>query len=94
MAKNPRKTKRKYGRENITGWLLSMPYLVYSLVFFLIPLVWAAWLSTMDWNLMSSKKTFVQLDNFIKLFTDEKVIAAFINSYRYLVPIVILCFAG
>jgi len=90
MAKRP---KKRYGRENVTGWLLSMPYLVYSLVFFLIPLVWAGWLSTMDWNLMSSKKIFVNIANFKKLFTDEKVIAAFINSYRYLVPIILLCFA-
>lgn len=86
-------SKKKYGRENVTGWLLSMPYLVYSLVFFLIPLVWAGGLSTMDWNLMSSKKIFVNIGNFKKLFTDERVAAAFINSYRYLVPIILLTFS-
>lgn len=76
------------------GWLLNAPYLVYSLIFFLIPLIWAVWLSVMDWNLMSKNKTFVGLGNFKALFTDNKVQAAFINSYKYLVPIVILCFAG
>lgn len=85
-----KKTKRK----NLVGWFLNAPYLIYSLVFFLIPLIWAAWLSLMDWNLMSKNKTFVGLDNFIKLFSDTKVRAAFINSFRYLVPIVILCFCG
>ncbi len=81
-------------RRGVIGWLLNTPYLVYSLIFFLIPLLWAAWLSVMDWNLMSKNKTFVGLDNFKALFSDVKVQAAFINSFRYLVPVVILCFAG
>lgn len=37
-------------KRGVVGWLLNAPYLVYSLVFFLIPLIWAAWLSTMEWN--------------------------------------------
>ena len=41
---------------------------------------------------MSKQKNFVGIDNFAKLLTDRKVKAAFINSYRYLVPIVIICF--
>lgn len=81
-------------RKGIIGWLLNTPYLVYSLIFFLIPLLWAAWLSVMDWNLMSKNKTFVGLDNFKALFSDVKVQAAFINSFRYLFPVVLLCFAG
>lgn len=77
----------------MVGWTLSAPYLIYSLVFFLIPLIWAAWLSFMDWNLMSKNKKFVGLDNFVELFSDEKVRAAFVNSFRYLIPIVLLCFS-
>lgn len=81
-------------KAGLMGWLLNGPYLIYSLVFFLIPLVWAFWLSTMDWNLMSEQKTFVGIRNFAGLFSDNRVKAAFINSYRYLLPIVVLCFAG
>jgi multiple sugar transport system permease protein len=80
-------------QESILGWLFCSPYLAFSLVFFLIPLMWAFWLSTMDWNLMSDDKKFVGTGNFINLFLDNKVQAAFVNSYRYLLPIVILCFA-
>ncbi len=90
MRKNVRSTG---GRSNLVGWLLNSPYLIYSVVFFLIPLIWAVWLSMMDWNLMSQNKTFVGLDNFKALFSDAKVRAAFVNSYRYLLPIVLLCFA-
>ena len=88
------KIKQSPGKkqESILGWIFCSPYLAFSLVFFLIPLMWAFWLSTMDWNLMSDDKKFVGLSNFINLFKDNKVQAAFINSYRYLLPIVILCF--
>lgn len=81
-------------KRGVIGWILNAPYLVYSLIFFLIPLVWALWLSVMDWNLMSKNKTFVGIKNFTALFSDKKVQAAFFNSYKYLVPIVILCFIG
>lgn len=74
--------------------MLNLPYLVYSLIFFLIPLGWALWLSAMDWNLMSKNRLFVGAGNFLALFKDVRVRAAFINSYRYLFPIVILCFLG
>ncbi len=81
-------------KRGLVGWLLNAPYLAYSLIFFLIPLIWAAWLSVMDWNLMSKDRTFVGLDNFKALFSDTRVQAAFVNSFRYLLPIVILCFLG
>lgn len=88
-----KKKKSSNSRKNLIGWLLNSPYLIYTFVFFLIPLVWAAWLSMMDWNLMSKDKRFVGFGNFARLITDNKVQAAVINSYRYLVPIVLLCFA-
>lgn len=81
-------------KNSFTGWILNTPYLAYSFIFFLLPLLWAFWLSTMEWNLMSKDKKFVGLQNFLRLFSDNKVQASFINSYRYLVPIVILCFAA
>ncbi len=81
-------------RDNILGWLFCSPYLIFSLVFFLIPLCWAFWLSAMDWNLMSPDKSFVGFNNFRQLFGDAKVKAAFVNSFRYLVPIMLLCFLG
>lgn len=48
----------------------------------------------MDWNLMSPDKSFVGFNNFRQLFGDAKVKAAFVNSFRYLVPIMLLCFLG
>lgn len=83
------KKKKKF---SITPWLFNTPYIVYSAVFLFLPLIWAIWLSLTDWNLMSPDYNFVKLQNFAELFTDAKVKAAFWNSLRYLVPIVLLCF--
>ena len=88
------KKDRLKDKGGILGWLFNLPYIAYSLIFFLIPLIWAIWLSTTDWNLMSNDKNFVGLDNFIRLFDDPRIIAAFINSFKYLLPIVILTFIG
>ena len=71
-----KKTNATNRRRELVGWALNAPYL----------------LSTMDWNLMSKDKTFVGAKNFLDLFSDPKVQAAFINSYRYLLPVVLLCF--
>lgn len=84
--------KRSIKRHNAVGWILNSPYLIYTIIFFLLPLVWALVLSMMDWNLMSPNRTFVGLQNFTDLFKDARVQAAFINSYRYLIPIVLLTF--
>lgn len=79
-------------KQTVTAWIFNTPYIIYSLVFLVIPLIWAAWLSMTNWNLMSPEYDFVKLDNFKELFSDEKVRAAFCNSFRYLVPLVLLCF--
>ena len=82
----------KKKKVNIMPWLFNAPYTVYSIVFLFLPLIWAVWLSMTDWNLMSPDYNFVRFRNFTELFTDEKVSAAFVNSIRYLIPIVVLCF--
>ncbi len=82
--------KKKH--SSIMPWIFNTPYILYSAVFLFLPLGWALWLSITDWNLMSPDYHIVKLDNFIKIFSDEKVQAAFWNSFRYLVPIVLLCF--
>lgn len=81
-------------RAKIGGvaWLFNTPYIVYSLAFLFLPLGWAVWLALTDWNLMTPEYNFVGFKNFSALFTDAKVQAAFWNAFRYLVPIVVLCF--
>lgn len=77
---------------NRSAWLFNTPYILYSLLFLFLPLGWALWLSVTDWNLMSPDYSVIGLGNFAKLLKDKGVQMAFWNSFRYLVPIVILCF--
>lgn len=79
-------------RKKIVPWIFNSPYIIYTVIFMVIPLIWAARLSITDWNLMTPDYNIVGIDNFKRLFTDTKVIAAFWNSFRYLVPIVVLTF--
>ncbi|WP_230399478.1 carbohydrate ABC transporter permease [Novisyntrophococcus fermenticellae] len=81
----------KKRKLNIMPWVFNAPYIVYSVVFLFLPLIWAIWLAVTDWNLMSPDYQFVKFENFKELFFDEKVKAAFWNSLRYLIPIVLLC---
>ena len=83
--------RRRRRKENAQGWLLNLPYLAYTLFMFLIPLGWALWLSTQDWNLMSDRPSFVGVRNFADLLKDRRVQSAFVNSFRYLIPVVLLC---
>ncbi len=76
---------------NLTAWLFNLPYLVYSIIFFFIPVGWAFWLATTDWNLMAEKFNYVGLKNFKKLFSSSSVIKSFWNSYRYMIPIILGC---
>lgn len=84
--------KMHAGHESRTAWLFNTPYVLYTVIFLVLPLVWALWLSVTDWNLMTPKYNIIGLDNFKQLISDENVQAAFWNSLRYLVLIVLLCF--
>lgn len=80
-------------KNNRLGWLFVSPYLIYTLIFFLIPLIWAMYLAFTDWNLISPDYNFVGFDNFIKAFSSESVRAAFVVTYKFMlmyVPIVIV----
>jgi multiple sugar transport system permease protein len=77
----------------VRGWLLTSPYLLYSLVFFLIPLGWSLWLVFTNWNLISPRIDFIGLENFVKAFKSARVHAAFLSAYRimgFFLPMVLV----
>lgn len=75
-------------KNNKLGWFFTSPYLIFTAIFFLIPLVWAIWLSLTDWNLISPDINFVGLDNFKKALTSKSVHAAFFVTYKFLIVFV------
>ncbi|WP_180953613.1 carbohydrate ABC transporter permease [Bacillus sp. T33-2] len=74
------------------GWLFASPYLLYAIIFFLIPLVWSLFLSVTDWNLISPTYSFVGLENYTEAFKSQGVQSAFFVTFKFMavfVPLVI-----
>ncbi len=67
------------------GWLLASPYLLFTFVFFLIPLVWGIWLSTQSWDLISPNSEFVGFRNFTDALQDERVRAAALTPFKFMI---------
>lgn len=78
----------KKNERNIIGWLFSTPYVILAIVFFLIPLCWAIYLSFTDWNLISAKYNIVFFDNYAKAFKDSEVRQVFVNTIKYAVIVI------
>ncbi len=68
----------------VRGWFLTSPYLIYTLVFFILPLVQGIYIAFTNWDLISPGMEFVGLGNFFKAFGSKKVIAAFFVSYKFM----------
>lgn len=74
--------------------MLISPYLIFGVVFFLIPLAWTFYLAFTDWNLISPKYEFVGISNFIQILKDVKVHKTFFTTYKFFllfVPAVLIC---
>ncbi|MDP4549512.1 carbohydrate ABC transporter permease [Guptibacillus hwajinpoensis] len=76
------------------GWLFASPYLIYSLIFFLFPLLWATYLAFTNWNLIAPDYEFVGIQNFIQAFFTDTVRAAFFVTYKFLAMFVPIVVAG
>lgn len=69
-------------------YLLVLPVLVLMAVFIYWPLLYSAYLSTLQWNLVSPERVFVGLDNFINLLGEEGFRRAVLNTVLYLLILV------
>jgi multiple sugar transport system permease protein len=76
------------GGRSLQGWLLSSPYIIYTLIFFLIPAAWSIALIFSRWNLISPVREFVGLGNVRTAISSARVWNAFIVSYRFMAIIV------
>ncbi|MBP1044025.1 sugar ABC transporter permease [Vagococcus sp. BWB3-3] len=80
-------------QNNKLGWLFTSPYLIFTLIFFLLPLFWSVWLAVTDWNMISPRINFVGPDNFIAAFKNPAIQAAFVVTYKFLLVFVPLALA-
>src|SRR5690606_40012917 len=65
--------------QEVRGWLMASPYLLFAAVFFFIPLLWSVVLMLSDWNLISPEWRWVGLQNFLEALQSRRVQQAFLS---------------
>lgn len=75
-------------RNNKLGWLFTSPYLIFTLIFFLLPLLWSFWLALTDWDMISPTINFVGVQNFMTAVKSPAVQSAFLVTYKFLLVFV------
>ncbi|GHO60877.1 sugar ABC transporter permease [Ktedonobacter robiniae] len=97
MSTIPVTMKKQAAKKELQGWLLASPYLLFTLIFFFIPLLWSLFLVFQNWNLISPTPTFVGLANFQEALTSPRVWQAFLVSYKFMalfIPLVLAAAIG
>lgn len=91
------KRSKIVSKKDIQGWLFTSPYLIFTLIFFLIPLVYSIYLVFQNWNLISPTPEFVGLANFGEALTSPRVLQACLITYKFMaffVPLIIAASIG
>jgi multiple sugar transport system permease protein len=70
--------------EKVVGLLFILPSLVGFIVFFAVPAIRSVIISFHDWNLLSDA-TFVGLDNYSRIFGDERFGRSLITTAMYVI---------
>ncbi|MGI5917285.1 MAG: carbohydrate ABC transporter permease, partial [Anaerolineae bacterium] len=83
MAPTPERRRR-----TLQGWLLAGPYLLFALIFFLIPAIWSIILVFQNWNLIAPVRQPVGLANVREALTSPRIWNAALVSYRFMLIIV------
>ncbi|MEU0288145.1 carbohydrate ABC transporter permease [Streptomyces sp. NPDC052492] len=84
-----RRARRPLGRHNLHGWLFSTPFLVLFAVFMAFPIVATLLMSFTDFGARHVTRPleaeFVGLDNYTKLFEDDRFRTALFNTAYFVV---------
>lgn len=77
-----RKLQHSNGKQAFAGWLFLAPFLISLGIFFLWAIFRTAWFSLTDYNLFAAP-SFIGLENFARLVSDELFIFALRNSISF-----------
>lgn len=84
-----RRRRRPRPRQGVLGWLFSAPYLLYVLVIFAYPLMFAVYMSMHDYFFtapgVNVVRPFVGMKNYLRALTDPAVLGSFVNVLVFLV---------
>ena len=70
-------------RKNWTAYLFLSPWIIIFAIFTLYSVSFSFYLSFHEWNILESAKPFVGLDNYLRLFRDEKFYQALWNTILF-----------
>ncbi|MEO3746763.1 sugar ABC transporter permease [Plantactinospora sp. B5E13] len=88
-AGGPRRRRGSLGVQNLAGWLFSTPFLVLFGVFMALPIIATLLMSFTDFRLRDVTDPFharfIGVDNYVKLFQDDKFLTALFNTAYFVV---------
>ena len=84
---------RRTRRDAIAAVLFLLPSAIPILLFVLVPMLSAAWISLTEWNLISPA-TFVGFENYASLLTDPRTGEVFLHTLAYIVGYLPLVYVG
>lgn len=85
----PPPRRRRAGVQHLAGWLFSTPFLVLFAVFMALPIIATLVMSFTDFGLRNvtdpMSAEFIGLENYTKLFQDEKFLTSLFNTAYFVV---------
>lgn len=85
-TKGKGKKKSNFGEYNLVGYLFISPWLITFFLFVFIPIIVSLILSFTDYNVLANKGNFVGLDNFQRMFFEDKRYAkSVIATFKYVI---------
>lgn len=69
-------------KDNVVGYVFALPFIIGFLGFTIIPMIVSIYYSFTDYNLIA-KESWVGLENYTRLFQDERFINSLIVTFRY-----------
>lgn len=90
VVRSPRgRTTPAQRREALTGYAFIAPSVIGFLLFVLGPLIAAVALSFTRYNVLRPPR-FIGIDNYVRLFSDSRLLQAYANTFVYVIAAVVL----
>lgn len=72
ISKTEIKERRSQSKKNRIMFAFTLPTVILYTIFFLVTMLIGVYYSFTDWNGISKDYTFVGLENYVKVLTDER----------------------
>lgn len=78
----PKKKRKLFTVENLSGWIFILPAFILLAVFWLYPIGYSLYLSFFKWDMLSTP-SFVGIDHYEALLKDPAFIKSMMNTFYY-----------